>query len=64
MHRPVKYVEKGLTYAANAAWGVYSTLNRIRPGESFTPRWSDIPLPKSRQKTKPPLGWPRETDSL
>ena len=31
---------------------------------SFTPRWSDKPLLKSYQKTKPPLGWPRETDSL
>ena len=26
--------------------------------------WSDKPLLKSYQKTKPPLGWPRETDSL
>jgi len=64
MHRPVKYVEKGLTVAASAAWGVYSTLNRIRPGESFIPKWSDIPIQKSHQKTRPPLGWPRETDSL
>jgi 7,8-dihydro-6-hydroxymethylpterin dimethyltransferase len=64
MHKPVKYVEKGLTYAAEAAWGVFSRLNRIRPNPSFTPRWSDKPLLKSSQKTKPPLGWPRETDSL
>ena len=28
------------------------------------PRWSDKPLLKSYEKTKPPLGWPRETDSL
>ena len=28
------------------------------------PKWSDKPLLKSYQKTKPPLGWPRETDSL
>ena len=28
------------------------------------PKWSDMPLQKSWQKVKPPLGWPRETDSL
>src|SRR5512133_672763 len=64
MHKPVKYVEKGLTCAAAAAWSVFSRLNRIRPNRSFTPRWSDKPLLKSSQKTRPPLGWPRETDSL
>ena len=31
---------------------------------TFTPKWSDKPLLKSYQKVKPPLGWPRETDSL
>src|SRR5205823_8455978 len=30
----------------------------------FIPKWSDKPLLKSWQKTKPPLGWPRKTDSL
>ena len=28
------------------------------------PKWSDKPLLKSWEKTKPPLGWPRDTDSL
>ncbi len=64
MHKPVKYVEKGLTYAASAAWATYDALNRIRPNASFIPSWSDMPLLKSYQKVKPPLGWPRETDSL
>jgi uncharacterized radical SAM superfamily Fe-S cluster-containing enzyme len=64
MHRPVKYFEKGLTYAAGAAWAVFERLNRIRPNPSFTPRWSDKPLLKSWEKTKPTLGWPRTTDSL
>ena len=64
MHKPIKYAEKGLSYAAGAAWGVFSTLNRIKPAPSFVPRWSDKPLLKSHEKTKPPLGWPRETDSL
>src|SRR5215831_6846717 len=64
MHKPVKYVEKGLTYLARGGWIVFEKLNRIRPNASFTPRWSDKPLLKSYQKTKPPLGWPRTTDSL
>jgi tetraether lipid synthase len=64
MHRPIKYFEKGLTYAAGAAWAVFERLNRIKPNASFTPRWSDKPLLKSWEKTKPTLGWPRTTDSL
>jgi uncharacterized radical SAM superfamily Fe-S cluster-containing enzyme len=64
MHKPVKYVEKGLTYVAKGAWTVFDALNSIRPNESFTPNWSEKPLLKSWQKVKPPLGWPRETDSL
>jgi uncharacterized radical SAM superfamily Fe-S cluster-containing enzyme len=64
MHKPTKYVEKGLTYVARGAWGVFDTLNSLKPGNAFTPKWSDLPLQKSWQKVKPPLGWPRETDSL
>jgi len=64
MHKPIKYAEKGLTYAAKAVWTVYDALNRIKPNPSFTPAWSEQPLLKSHQKVKPPLGWPRETDSL
>jgi len=64
MHKPVKYVEKGLTYVAKGAWVVFDALNSIKPNESFTPKWSEKPLLKSWQKVKPPLGWPRETDSL
>jgi uncharacterized radical SAM superfamily Fe-S cluster-containing enzyme len=64
MRAPAKYFEKGLAIAAQGAWQVFSRLNRINQGPSFTPKWSDKPLLKSYQKTKPPLGWPRETDSL
>ena len=64
MYAAAKYIEKGLSFGANAAWLVFVRANRIRPRPSFTPRWSDKPLLKSWQKTKPPLGWPRETDSL
>ncbi len=64
MHAPIKYVEKGLAVAAEGAWQVFSRINRVHQNPAFTPKWSDKPLLKSYQKTKPPLGWPRETDSL
>src|SRR5678815_641791 len=64
MHAPIKYFEKGLSIAANGAWVVFNTLNQINQRPSFIPKWSDKPLLKSYQKTKPPLGWPRVTDSL
>jgi len=64
MHKPIKYVEKVVTYAAKGAWTVFDTLNQFNQNPSFTPKWSDKPLLKSWQKTKPPLGWPRTTDSL
>ena len=38
--------------------------NKHNPNPSFTPKWSDKPLLKSWEKTKPTLGWPRQTDSL
>ncbi len=64
MHKPIKYVEKVFTYVAKGAWVVFDKLNSGRPGASITPKWADKPLLKSYQKTKPPLGWPRTTDSL
>ena len=38
MHRPVKYVEKGLSVAASGAWVVFNTLNKIKQNPGFTPR--------------------------
>jgi uncharacterized radical SAM superfamily Fe-S cluster-containing enzyme len=64
MHKPIKYVEKAVTYAAGAAWAVFDTLNQIHQNPGFVPKWSDKPLLKSWEKIKPPLGWPRDTDSL
>jgi len=64
MHKPIKYAEKGLSIAANGAWVVFNALNKINQRPALTPKWSDKPLLKSYEKTKPPLGWPRETDSL
>ena len=64
MHKPIKYAEKALTYVAEGAWRVFDRLNQINQNASFTPKWSEKPLLKSWEKQKPPLGWPRTTDSL
>jgi uncharacterized radical SAM superfamily Fe-S cluster-containing enzyme len=64
MRKPIKYVEKTVTKAAQAAWVVFNKINSINPNPSFTPKWSDKPLLKSHEKMKPTLGWPRTTDSL
>src|SRR3954464_6997545 len=64
MGKAIKYAEQVAVYAAKGAWAVYERLNRISPNPSFTPKWSEKPLLKSWEKEKPPLGWPRTTDSL
>jgi len=62
--RPVKHFEKGLTYIASGVFNAVKAVNKYKPNPSFTPKWSDKPLLKSWQKTKPTLGFPRITDSL
>jgi uncharacterized radical SAM superfamily Fe-S cluster-containing enzyme len=62
--RPVKHFEKGLTYIAGGLFNAVKSVNQFKPNESFIPKWSDKPLLKSWQKTKPTLGFPRTTDSL
>ena len=64
MAKAIKYVEQVAVYGAKGAWAVFERLNRISPNPSFTPKWSEKPLLKSYEKEKPPLGWPRTTDSL
>src|ERR1700759_4440969 len=64
MGKAIKLLEKGVVLGARASWTVFDKLNSISPNKSFTPKWSDKPLLKSYQKEKPPLGWPRTTDSL
>jgi 7,8-dihydro-6-hydroxymethylpterin dimethyltransferase len=64
MTRPIKHVEKGLTYIAKGAFNAIRSVNQFKPNPSFIPKWSDKPILKSWQKTKPTLGFPRQTDSL
>lgn len=62
--RPIKHVEKGLTVVASGVFNAIKAINQYKPNPSFTPKWSDKPLLKSWQKSKPTLGFPRTTDSL
>src|ERR1700739_35595 len=64
MRKPIKYVEKAVVLAAKGTWAVLERLKRVKPNPSPTPKWSEKPLLKSYEKSKPPLGWPRTTDSL
>ncbi len=62
--KTVKHFEKGLTFVAKGVFNAVKAVNQYKPNPSFTPKWSDKPLLKSWQKTKPTLGFPRMTDSL
>src|SRR5436309_7103949 len=62
--RLMKYVDAAVTKAAGATFDTIQFFNKYNPRPSFTPKWSEKPLLKSWQKTKPQLGFPRQTDSL
>ena len=53
-----------LCKTAGVAFDTIQFFNKYNPNPSFTPKWSDKPLQKSWEKSKPTLGWPRQTDSL
>jgi len=55
---------RGVRAASNAAWSGFQWVNRRIPARTFHPAWAPEPLPKSWERTKPPLGFPRRTDSL
>ena len=60
----LKSLDAALCFGGGVAFDSIQFFNKYRPRPSFTPKWSDKPLLKSWEKTKPILGWPRETDSL
>jgi len=54
-----------VTAGADVLWRIFQGINRRLPeGELPHPRWAPGRLPKSRERTAPPLGIPRVTDSL
>jgi len=60
----VRTIEEIATRGAQAAWRVVQSVNQKWEGKPFQPKWAPAPLLKSRERTFPVLGWPRETDSL
>ncbi|MGB6459847.1 MAG: radical SAM protein, partial [Candidatus Acidiferrum sp.] len=53
-----------LCKGAAVTFNTIQYFNKRNPNPSVTPQWSDKPLLKSWEKTKPTLGFPRQTDSL
>lgn len=50
---------------ADIGWKAFQAINRRLPdGSAIHPAWAAEPLLKSHQRTSPPLGFPRTTDSL
>src|SRR3989440_11912122 len=56
--------EKLAARGARAAWPLVKLYNRRFERPSIKPDWAPAPLLKRRERSFPPLGWPRETDSL
>ena len=60
-----KVAERMVTYAAKGVWSALQLANEYSNEPApFHPKWSDKPIPRGSARTKPPLGWPRHTDSL
>ena len=51
-------------FTADALWHGFQAVNRRIPGRPFQPKWAPAPLLKSHERTRPVLGFPRQTDSL
>lgn len=50
---------------ADVVWKTFQAINKSLPeGKSIQPKWAAEPLLKSYERTAPPLGFPRETNSL
>jgi uncharacterized radical SAM superfamily Fe-S cluster-containing enzyme len=57
-------LEQSLVAGARLTWPALQLLNRWTPGRAIQPAWAPGPLLKSAERSRPPLGWPRTTDSL
>jgi len=59
-----KSFDWALCKTAGVTFDTIQFFNKFNPNPSFIPKWSDKPMLKSWEKSKPTLGWPRTTDSL
>ncbi|PYQ00371.1 MAG: radical SAM protein, partial [Acidobacteria bacterium] len=54
-----------LQQVGELAWSAFQAVNtRVPASPAPTPAWAPGPPLKSHQRSRPPLGYPRETDSL
>ena len=61
----MQVMSDALRQAGELGWKLFQSVNgRIAESESPRPDWAPGPLLKSHQRTRPPLGFPRKTDSL
>src|SRR5881628_3602990 len=62
--RPAVVLGSMFKAAAHATWHTFQAVNTRLPYGVKQPKWAPAPLMKSRERTFPQLGFPRETDSL
>ncbi len=56
---------KAVSKMADIGWKAFQAVNTALPeSDAIKPAWAAEPLLKSYERTAPPLGFPRETDSL
>jgi hypothetical protein len=56
---------KAVSKLADIGWKAFQAVNTALPeGQAIQPKWAAQPLLKSYERSAPPLGFPRETDSL
>jgi uncharacterized radical SAM superfamily Fe-S cluster-containing enzyme len=59
-----KFLYSRVRRTADHLWAFSRGIDRRFPEGSYQPKWAPQPLLKSRERSKPTLGFPRETDSL
>ena len=56
---------RAVSKLADIGWKAFQAVNTALPeGKAIQPKWAAEPLLKSYERSAPPLGFPRETDSL
>ena len=63
-HKMTRLAETAVTGLANGLWPALRQLVDRRERRRLFPQWASGPLQTRKERTKPPLGWPRRTDSL
>jgi uncharacterized radical SAM superfamily Fe-S cluster-containing enzyme len=66
LNTATRAAELAVTALARRAWPFFEGGQEAEAdtGPRIWPKWAPAPLPRRKERTKPPLGWPRTTDSL